>query len=103
MPDLAGAATPPSTHRALSQRKYSLMLFFLGAGDVGKSTFLRQVRVLHGRPFEKAELDKFSVILPINALNSMKALIRGYSHHGKKISSKLKVPPVARTPMPCAL
>jgi hypothetical protein len=58
---------------------------------VGKSTFLRQVRVLHGKPFEKAELDKFSVILPLNALNSMKALIKGYGATGKKLSSKLKV------------
>jgi len=67
----------------------------LGAGDVGKSTFIRQVRLLHGKPFEKAELDKFSAILPLNTLNSMKALIRGFSQSGKKISSKLKVRPCA--------
>eukprot|EP01084_Bolivina_argentea_P157216 273973_1 len=52
--------------------KYKLLL--LGAGSCGKSTLLRQIRLLHGRDFSESELMATKPYLTQNTIEAMRTL-----------------------------
>jgi GTPase SAR1 family protein len=54
-----------------------IKLLLLGPGDAGKSTFLKQLRVIHDQKFSNIDLEKFKAILKDNVLLSMKAMLAG--------------------------
>eukprot|EP01126_Amoeba_proteus_P028529 TRINITY_DN2812_c0_g1_i1.p1 TRINITY_DN2812_c0_g1~~TRINITY_DN2812_c0_g1_i1.p1 ORF type:complete len:300 (+),score=70.10 TRINITY_DN2812_c0_g1_i1:318-1217(+) len=53
--------------------KFKLLL--LGTGDAGKSTFCKQMQVIHTGGFKAEEIDRFAEILRDNCLTSMQAVI----------------------------
>jgi len=59
--------------RKLASRKVKLLL--LGAGDSGKSTFLKQLKLLHKDGFGVQEVLKFQSILQDNCLFSMQRIL----------------------------
>ena len=48
------------------QKKFKLLL--LGAGESGKSTILKQMRLLYGAPWTDDELRKYGVVIRSNAI-----------------------------------
>ncbi|KAJ3055462.1 guanine nucleotide-binding protein subunit alpha [Rhizophlyctis rosea] len=50
-------------------------ILLLGSGDSGKTTVLKQMKILHGDGFDEKERDAFRVRIYDNILDSMKALV----------------------------
>eukprot|EP01084_Bolivina_argentea_P209404 356698_1 len=59
-------------YKAVEQIKYKLLL--LGAGESGKSTLLKQMRMLHGRQFDQSELLAAKPHLTQNVIEAMRTL-----------------------------
>ncbi|GAB1600992.1 guanine nucleotide-binding protein subunit alpha-13-like isoform X2 [Argonauta hians] len=59
-------------------------LLLLGAGESGKSTFLKQMRIIHGSDFNEDSLREYKPVIYMNILKGMKVLIDA--------RNKLKVP-----------
>lgn len=55
------------------RRKVKILL--LGAGESGKTTFLKQMRIIHGKDFDKEALLEFRPIIYSNVLKGMKVLV----------------------------
>ncbi|KAB7498654.1 hypothetical protein Anas_00534 [Armadillidium nasatum] len=53
-----------------SQEEVKLLL--LGAGESGKSTFLKQMRIIHGFRFDQEELNEYKLIIYRNIVLGMK-------------------------------
>lgn len=49
----------------------------IGSGDSGKSTILKQMRLIHACGFSKIERENFRVMILTNLLGSMQALLEG--------------------------
>jgi hypothetical protein len=58
--------------RKLEKKKFKLLL--LGAGESGKSTILKQMRILHGAPWDDDELRMYGVVVRSNAIVAVKKL-----------------------------
>lgn len=50
-------------------------LLLLGAGESGKSTFLKQMRIIHGYNFEEETLNEFRTVVFQNVVKGMKVLV----------------------------
>jgi len=50
-------------------------LLLLGAGESGKSTFLKQMRILHGEGYDKEALMKFRSVVYSNIVKGMKVIM----------------------------
>uniref|UniRef100_A0A2P2IBY8 Guanine nucleotide-binding protein subunit alpha homolog n=1 Tax=Hirondellea gigas TaxID=1518452 RepID=A0A2P2IBY8_9CRUS len=61
-----------SKDRSKYRRQVKLLL--LGAGESGKSTFLKQMRIIHGYHFTPEELAEFRLIIYRNVVQGMKVL-----------------------------
>lgn len=57
-------------------------LLLLGAGDSGKSTILKSMRVIHDIPFHQAELDNFRRAIFLNVVEGMRALVEFLDESG---------------------
>ena len=55
------------------QRTQKILL--LGSGESGKSTFLKQMRIIHGQCFQETELLSFKSVIYSNIVKGMKVLI----------------------------
>jgi len=67
-----------------------IKLLLLGTGASGKSTFLKQLKVLHKDGFSATEIDQFKESLPLNAIQSMQKLVQAHIDANIKVSSKTK-------------
>jgi len=47
----------------------------LGTGDAGKSTFVRQIKVMHNNGFSNKEIEKYRFVLQENTLTSMQKIL----------------------------
>jgi len=54
------------------RRKVKILL--LGAGESGKTTFLKQMRIIHGKDYDEQDLIEFKPIIYANVLKGMKVL-----------------------------
>lgn len=52
-----------------------LKLLLLGTGESGKSTFIKQMRIIHGSGYSKSDRLKFKVLIHRNILTAIQALI----------------------------
>ena len=59
-----------------SAREHIVKLLLLGAGDSGKSTFVKQMKIIHGDGYSIDELKSFISIIHGNLLTSMVAVIK---------------------------
>lgn len=50
-------------------------LLLLGAGESGKSTFLKQMRIIHGQKFEPEMIKEFQQLIYQNIVKGMKVLV----------------------------
>lgn len=58
--------------KVLYRRQVKILL--LGAGESGKSTFLKQMRIIHGKDFDNDALNEFRPVIYSNVLKGMKVL-----------------------------
>lgn len=59
--------------RQLLKRQVKLLL--LGAGESGKSTFLKQMRIIHGIKFENELLKEYQQVIYQNVIKGMRVLV----------------------------
>jgi len=55
------------------RRRVKILL--LGAGESGKSTFLKQMRIIHGKDYDEKDLIGFRPIIYSNVMKGMKVLV----------------------------
>jgi len=65
-----------------------MKLLLLGTGDAGKSTFAKQMKVIHKEGFTKPELEKFKDILRENCLQAMQKLLSACKDWEIEVPSK---------------
>ncbi|XP_041364674.1 guanine nucleotide-binding protein subunit alpha-12-like [Gigantopelta aegis] len=53
----------------------TVRLLLLGAGESGKSTFLKQMRIIHGQEFDDEQLREFRACIYSNIVKGMRVLI----------------------------
>jgi len=87
-----------------------LKLLLLGAGESGKSTIAKQMKILHLNGFTKAELMGFKPVLHSNAIEIIQTLIHGCSELGiaiepenSALANKLEELSSIETPVDTAL
>ena len=61
--------------REKQNNRRQVKLLLLGAGESGKSTFLKQMRIIHGMKFEAEVLHEFQSIVYLNIIRGMKVLV----------------------------
>jgi len=61
---------------SLKSASSRVKLLLLGAGDSGKSTFVKQLKVLHKDGFSATELAKFQGVLQENCLTAMQRILQ---------------------------
>jgi hypothetical protein len=59
-----------------------IKLLLLGAGESGKSTIFKQMRLLFGAPLTEAEKNQITPVVYSNTISSMKALVQAVSDFG---------------------
>jgi hypothetical protein len=60
--------------RARQQEEQKVKLLLLGAGESGKSTILKQLRILHGAPRTEDEQRMYGVVIRSNVINAVRKL-----------------------------
>lgn len=55
--------------------KRQVKLLLLGAGESGKSTFLKQMRIIHGIKFENQQVKEYQQVIYQNVLKGMQVLV----------------------------
>ena len=58
------------------------LLLLLGAGESGKSTIFKQMRILFGAPLTEEEKSQITPVVYINTITSMKILVRETTNLG---------------------
>lgn len=53
----------------------TVKILLLGSGESGKSTFLKQMRIIHGKDFQDDELRDYKPIIYSNIIKGMKVLV----------------------------
>ncbi len=61
--------------REKQNNRRQVKLLLLGAGESGKSTFLKQMKIIHGLKFETDTLHEFQAIVYQNIIRGMKVLV----------------------------
>lgn len=55
--------------------RQTVKVLLLGSGESGKSTFLKQMRIINGRQFAEDELKQFKLTIYVNIVMGMRVLI----------------------------
>ncbi|XP_065826477.1 guanine nucleotide-binding protein G(o) subunit alpha-like [Oscarella lobularis] len=63
--------------RSRRERQNVLKILLLGAGESGKSTLVKQMKIIHGDGFTEQELIGYRVTICDNVLSSMKIVLNG--------------------------
>lgn len=61
--------------REKKKSRSQVKVLLLGAGESGKSTFLKQMRIIHGVKFESETLQEFQSIIYQNIIRGMRVLV----------------------------
>lgn len=57
------------------EAKKEIKLLLLGTGESGKSTFIKQMRIIHGQGYSKSDRLKFKVLVYHNIMTSVHAML----------------------------
>uniref|UniRef100_A0A0R3RZQ0 Guanine nucleotide-binding protein G(Q) subunit alpha n=1 Tax=Elaeophora elaphi TaxID=1147741 RepID=A0A0R3RZQ0_9BILA len=68
------------------ENSQAIKLLLLGAGDSGKSTLLKQMRILHSSGFTRDELIKQRLVIFENTIHAMDAILRTMKLDGVKFN-----------------
>ena len=91
------------------QFKRTVKILLLGSGESGKSTFLKQMKIIHGNDFSKDERENHKSIIYGNIVKGMKVLIdardklnipwgnEDNAHHAKYVLSCNNVPKISES------
>ncbi|BGP52434.1 guanine nucleotide-binding protein subunit alpha [Rhodotorula kratochvilovae] len=74
----ASAAIDAELRRARQEEAKTVKCLMLGAGESGKSTLVKQMRLMYANPYSDRERAEYREIVFTNALQSMQAVIRGF-------------------------
>ncbi len=73
-------------------------ILLLGAGDSGKTTVLKQLKILHGNGFSDSERAQYRCWIMDNIVDSMRAILHAmdrlgipYGEHGNEVKGQLEV------------
>lgn len=58
-----------------AQFRRTIKILLLGAGESGKSTFLKQMRIIHGQDFDDESIKEFKSVIYGNAVKGLRVLI----------------------------
>jgi len=72
------------------KQKRTAKLLLLGAGESGKSTFAKQMKILHLKGFTQTELLNYKPIIHANTLESMQTLVNGCIKFGYDVNPNNK-------------
>ncbi|GAA6003997.1 guanine nucleotide-binding protein subunit alpha [Rhodotorula paludigena] len=72
------AAIDAELRRARQEEAKTVKCLMLGAGESGKSTLVKQMRLMYANPYSDRERHDYKEIVFTNALQSMQAVIRGF-------------------------
>eukprot|EP00122_Pirum_gemmata_P021509 Pgem_evm1s20036 len=61
--------------RGKRELKREVKLLLLGAGESGKSTIVKQARIIHGDGYTDKQLIDFAPVIYLNIIRSMQALL----------------------------
>ncbi|XP_015236933.1 PREDICTED: guanine nucleotide-binding protein subunit alpha-11-like [Cyprinodon variegatus] len=59
--------------------KREVKLLFLGTGESGKTTFIKQMRIIHGKGYSESERNDFTSLAYQNIITAIQALIQAMS------------------------
>ncbi|KAJ9096144.1 Guanine nucleotide-binding protein subunit alpha [Naganishia adeliensis] len=62
-----------------------IKMLLLGAGESGKSTVLKQMRLIHRKPYDRDERESYREIILSNTMQSMRVLLAGTAELGISI------------------
>lgn len=71
---LKSAGIDKDLDRARQQEELKVKLLLLGAGESGKSTIFKQMRILHGSPRLEDDLRMYGVVVRSNVVTAMRKL-----------------------------
>lgn len=60
----------------LNKRNYNFYLFEIGAGESGKSTIVKQMKIIHETGYSKEECEQYRPVVYSNTIQSLMAIIR---------------------------
>ncbi|GAA5946743.1 hypothetical protein JCM3765_001996 [Sporobolomyces pararoseus] len=65
--------------RARNEESRTSKMLLLGAGESGKSTLLKQLKLLYSNPYSKIEREAYREVVYANTLQSMQAVLTGFA------------------------
>jgi len=74
----ADAAMKKAADAEIAKQKKITKMLLLGAGESGKSTIFKQMKVINKNGYTKKELQEFTGIVHSNVIASMKAMLSSY-------------------------
>ena len=69
------AAIDRQLEQAAAEKARTVKLLLLGAGESGKSTLVKQMKIIHGDGYSKEELRSFKPTVCDNLVHSMRAVL----------------------------
>lgn len=91
---------PAQTHRINSLYFFISLSAFSGTGESGKSTFIKQMRIIHGTGYSEEDKRGFTKLVYQNIFTSMQAMIRAmetlkipYKYEHNKVIETLSLKP----------
>ncbi|KAI5476798.1 guanine nucleotide-binding protein subunit alpha [Pseudohyphozyma bogoriensis] len=75
--------------KARTEMKTQLKMLLLGAGESGKSTFVKQMKLLYAEPYSLEDREAFKEVAIANTIQSMQAVIRGFESLSVPLPSHL--------------
>uniref|UniRef100_A0A8B9ELH9 Uncharacterized protein n=1 Tax=Anser cygnoides TaxID=8845 RepID=A0A8B9ELH9_ANSCY len=64
------------SHLSVQWLKYILLICLAGTGESGKSTFIKQMRIIHGSGYSDEDKRGFTKLVYQNIFTAMQAMIR---------------------------
>ena len=79
-----------SLEQEKDQFKRQIKILLLGAGESGKSTFLKQMRIIHGQSYTDNDRLDFRFIIYHNIIKNMKVLVEAQRNFNISLSDPTK-------------